>query len=67
MKRWPVRSPLKLRRFRRIALTERVPDESTIRRLVRSLGAEEICRAVIAEATNGERRFVARARGSTPP
>jgi hypothetical protein len=67
MKRWLVRSPLKLRRFRRIALTERVPDESTIRRLVRSLGAEEICRAVIAETTNGERRFAARARGSTPP
>jgi hypothetical protein len=37
MKRWLVRYPLKLRRFRRIALTERVPDESTIRRLVRSL------------------------------
>lgn len=38
---------LHLRRFRLIALTERVPDESTVRKLVRRLGAEvveEICR-----------------------
>jgi hypothetical protein len=44
-------------------LTERVPDDSTIRKLVRWLGPEvieEITRAVIAKAT-GERRFVARA------
>jgi transposase, IS5 family len=45
-------------------LTERVPDESTVRKLVRRLGAdvvEEICRVVITSATTGERRFVARA------
>jgi len=59
-----VSDSLHLRRFCRIALTERVPDESTVRKLVRRLGAEvidEICRAVIATATTGERRFVARA------
>jgi IS5 family transposase len=59
-----VSDSLHLRRFCRIALTERVPDESTVRKLVRRLGAEvidEICRAVIARATTGERRFVARA------
>jgi len=59
-----VSDSLHLRRFCRIALTERVPDESTIRKLVRRLGAEvieEICRAVITTATTGERRFVARA------
>src|SRR5919198_6114404 len=58
-----VSDSLHLRRFCRIALTERVPDESTVRKLVRRLGAEvveEICRAVIAKATAGERRFVAR-------
>jgi IS5 family transposase len=58
-----VSDSLHLRRFCRIALTERVPDESTIRKLVRRLGSEvieEIVRAVIAKAT-GERRFVARA------
>ena len=59
-----VSDSLHLRRFCRIALTERVPDESTIRKLVRRLGPEvieEITRAVIASATSGERRFVARA------
>ena len=59
-----VSDSLHLRRFCRIALIERVPDESTVRKLVRRLGAEvidEICRAVIASATTGERRFVARA------
>jgi transposase, IS5 family len=59
-----VSDSLHLRRFCRIALTERVADESTIRKLVRRLGAEvieEITRAVIAGATSGERRFVARA------
>ena len=58
-----VSDSLHLRRFCRIALTERVPDESTIRKLVRRLGPEvidQITRAVIAKAT-GERRFVARA------
>jgi transposase, IS5 family len=59
-----VSDSLHLRRFCRIALCERVPDESTIRKLVRRLGAEvidEITRAVLAKATTGERRFVARA------
>jgi hypothetical protein len=59
-----VSDSLHLRRFCRIALTERVPDESTVRKLVRRLGpdvVEEICRAVITRATGGERRFVARA------
>jgi len=59
-----VSDSLHLRRFCRIALTERVPDESTVRKLVRRLGPEvieEITRAVIANATTGERRFVARA------
>jgi transposase, IS5 family len=59
-----VSDSLHLRRFCRIALSERVPDESTIRKLVRRLGPEvieEITRAVIANATAGERRFVARA------
>ena len=59
-----VSDSLHLRRFCQIALTERVPDESTVRKLVRRLGSEvvdEICRVVIAAATSGERRFVARA------
>ena len=58
-----VSDSLHLRRFCLIALTERVPDESTIRKLCRRLGPEvieEICRAVIAGAVR-ERRFVARA------
>src|SRR3954471_16124930 len=48
-------------------LWERVPDESTVRKLVRRLGAEvieEICEWVIAEATSsraGAQRFVVRA------
>jgi transposase, IS5 family len=59
-----VSDSLHLRRFCRIALTERVPDESTIRKLVRRLGPEvieQVTRAVIAKVTSGERRFVARA------
>jgi IS5 family transposase len=59
-----VSDSLHLRRFCRIALTERVPDESTVRKLVRRLGCDvidEICRAVITAATTGPRRFVARA------
>jgi IS5 family transposase len=60
-----VSDSLHLRRFCLIALTERVPDESTIRKLARRLGPEvieEICRAVIAAATSApQRRFVARA------
>jgi transposase, IS5 family len=59
-----VSDSLHLRRFCRIALTERVPDESTVRKLVRRLGPEvieAITRTVIANATTGDRRFVARA------
>jgi IS5 family transposase len=59
-----VSDSLHLRRVCRIALTERVPDESTVRTFVRRLGPEvieEITGAVIAGARTGERRFVARA------
>ena len=62
-----VSDSLHLRRFCRIGLWDRVPDESTIRKLVRRLGAdviEDICSQVIAEATSpraGARRFVVRA------
>src|SRR5215216_350396 len=58
-----VSDSLHLRRFCLIALTERVPDESTVRKLTRRLGAEvvdEITRAVITKATR-ERRFITRA------
>ena len=58
-----VSDSLHLRRFCRVALTERVPDESTIRKLVRRLGPDVIdavTRALIVSATTGERRFVAR-------
>jgi len=62
-----VSDSLHLRRFCRLGLWDRVPDESTIRKLVRRLGAEvieAICSGVIAEATSpraGARRFVVRA------
>jgi IS5 family transposase len=62
-----VSDSLHLRRFCRIGLWDRVPDESTVRKLVRRLGAdviEGICSQVIAEATSpraGARRFVVRA------
>jgi transposase, IS5 family len=61
-----VSDSLHLRRFCRIALTERVPDESTVRKLVKRLGPDvidQITMAVIARATAGgsERRFVVRA------
>jgi transposase, IS5 family len=58
-----VSDSLHLRRFCLIALTERVPDESTVRKLVRRLGPEvvdEITRVVIAKARR-EARFIARA------
>lgn len=58
-----VSDSLHLRRFCLIALSERVPDESTIRKLCRRLGphvVEEICRVVIAGAVR-ERRFTPRA------
>ena len=61
-----VSDSLHLRRFCRIALTDRVPDESTVRKLVKRLGPEvidEITMLVLARATGvgGARRFVARA------
>jgi transposase, IS5 family len=61
-----VSDSLHLRRFCRIALTDRVPDESTVRKLVKRLGPDvidEITMAVIASATSAgaERRFVVRA------
>jgi hypothetical protein len=58
-----VSDSLHLRRFCLIPLTDRVPHESTIRKLCRRLGCEvveEITRVVITKATR-ERRFVTRA------
>ena len=58
-----VSDSIHLRRFCRISLVERVPDESTIRKLTRRLGAEtvnELTRALIAKAVR-EKRFRARA------
>jgi transposase, IS5 family len=58
-----VADSLHLRRFCRIALTERVPDESTIRKLTRRLGpdvVDEITRLVVGGEVR-ERRFTARA------
>jgi transposase, IS5 family len=58
-----VSDSLHLRRFCRIALGERVPDESTVRKLTRRLGPEtvnEITRAVIVKARR-EKRFRPRA------
>jgi transposase, IS5 family len=62
-----VSDSLHLRRFCRFGLWDRLPDESTLRKLVRRLGPdviEDICAQVIAEATSpqaGTRRFVVRA------
>lgn len=58
-----VADSLHLRRFCRIALTDRVPDESTVRKLTRRLGpdvVDEITRLVIGREVR-ERRFSARA------
>jgi len=58
-----VSDSIHLRRFCRISLTERVPDESTVRKLTRRIGAEtvsELTRALIVKATR-ERRFRPRA------
>jgi IS5 family transposase len=58
-----VSDSIHLRRFCRIALSERVPDESTVRKLTRRIGAEtvsELTRALITKATR-EKRFRARA------
>lgn len=58
-----VSDSLELRRFCRIAVVEEVPDESTVRKLVRRLGPEVACeatRAVINKAV-AERGFRPRA------
>jgi transposase, IS5 family len=58
-----VSDSLHLRRFCLLPLTQRVPDESTVRKLVRRLGSEtvaELTRVVIGTARR-ETRFVARA------
>ena len=58
-----VSDSIHLRRFCRIALSVRVPDESTVRKLTRRIGTEtvnELTRVLIVKATR-ERRFRARA------
>ncbi len=58
-----VSDSIHLRRFCRIALIERVPDESTVRKLARRIGPEtvsELTRALIVKATR-EKRFRPRA------
>jgi hypothetical protein len=58
-----VSDSIHLRRFCRISLTERVPDESTVRKLTRRIGVEtvsELTRALIVKATR-EKRFRPRA------
>jgi len=61
-----VSDSLHLRRFCRIALTERVPDESTVRKLVKRLGPdviEQITMAVIAGATAAGAKAAVRGAG----
>ena len=58
-----VSDSIHLRRFCRIGMTDRVPDESTVRKLTRRLGAEvvhEITRELISKARR-EKRFRPRA------
>ncbi len=58
-----VSDSIHLRRFCRISLAERVPDESTVRKLTRRIGAEtvaELTRSLIETATR-EKRFCPRA------
>ena len=58
-----VSDSIHLRRFCRISLSGRVPDESTVRKLTRRIGSEtvsELTRALIVKATR-ERRFRPRA------
>jgi IS5 family transposase len=58
-----VSDSIHLRRFCLIALSERVPDESTVRKLTRRIGPEtlsELTRALITAATR-EKRFRPRA------
>ncbi len=71
--RWGYRSlvaevsdSIHLRRFCRISLSERVPDESTVRRLTRRIGLDtvnKITRVLIVQATRSK-RFRPRAVGS---
>ena len=64
-----VSDSLHLRSFCRIGMTDRVPDESTVRKLTRRLGAEvvhEITRELIQKARR-EKRFGPGRRGSTRP
>jgi IS5 family transposase len=62
-----VADSLHLRRFCLVGLWDRMPEESTVRKLVRRLGSEvieDICAQIIREATSpgaGRRRFVVRA------
>ena len=58
-----VSDSIHLRRFCRISLSERVPDESTVRKLTRRIGSEtvsEMTRGLIVKATR-EKRFRPRA------
>jgi IS5 family transposase len=58
-----VSDSIHLRRFCRISLSDRVPDESTVRKLTRRIGSEtvsELTRALIVKATR-EKRFRPRA------
>jgi IS5 family transposase len=58
-----VSDSIHLRRFCRVALSERVPDESTVRKLTRRIGPEtvnELTRVLIVKATR-EKRFRTRA------
>jgi transposase, IS5 family len=58
-----VSDSIHLRRFCRISLSERVPDESTVRKLTRRIGAEtvsELTRALLVKACR-EKRFRPRA------
>src|SRR5436190_12505159 len=58
-----VSDSIHLRRFCRISLSDRVPDESTVRKLTRRIGAEtvsDLTRALIMKATR-EKRFRPRA------
>jgi IS5 family transposase len=53
-----VSDSIHLRRFCRISLSERVPDESTVRKLTRRFGADtvnELTRVLIAQATRSKR------------
>jgi IS5 family transposase len=58
-----VSDSIHLRRFCRIALSERVPDESTVRKLTRRVGPETVneLTRVLVEQARREKRFRARA------